>query len=95
MAALLLLKRDEVTDPERRTIRRLALQLLALALLTQLVYPVLYGGLVARPSEAQVLLSITVTALRNLALLGFTIELVVQAWHFLGIRRAVPATADD
>ena len=84
MAALLLLKRDEVTEPERRTIRRLALQLLALALLTQLVYPVLYDGLVDRPSEARVLLSTAVTALRNLALLAFTVELVVQAWRFLG-----------
>lgn len=84
MAALLLLKRDEVTEPERRIIRRLAVQLLVLALLTQLVYPLLYDGLVARPTEARVWLSTTVTALRNLALLAFTIELVVQAWKFLG-----------
>jgi uncharacterized membrane protein (DUF4010 family) len=84
MAALLLLKRDEVTEPERRIIRRLAVQLLVLALLTQLVFPLLYDGLVARPTEARVWLSTTVTALRNLALLAFTIELVVQAWKFLG-----------
>ena len=32
-------------------------------------------------------LATAVTALRNLALLAFTVELVIQAWRFLGVER--------
>ena len=88
MAALLLVKRTEVTERERRTIRRLAAQLLVLALLTQLVYPVLYGGLLREQGQALLILATFVTALRNLGLLAFTVELVIQAWRFLGVKRA-------
>ncbi len=88
MAALLLVKRTEVTERERRTIRRLAAQLLVLALLTQLVYPVLYGGLLREQGQAMLILATFVTALRNLGLLAFTVELVIQAWRFLGVKRA-------
>ena len=88
MAALLLVKRTEVTERERRTIRRLAVQLLVLALLTQLVYPVLYGGLLRDQGQAMLMLATFVTALRNLGLLAFTVELVIQAWRFLGVKRA-------
>jgi hypothetical protein len=87
MAALLLLKRTEVTEPEQRTIRRLAAQLLVLALLTQLVYPALYDGLLSRRGQAMLVVATIVTALRNLALLAFSVELVVQAWRFLGVNR--------
>ncbi len=44
MAALLLLRRDAGTR-SRRVVERLAVHLLVLALLTQLVYPLLYDGL--------------------------------------------------
>ena len=91
MAALLLLKRTEVTEPERRTIRRLAAQLLVIALLTQLVYPALYDGLLGGRGQAMLVAATIVTALRNLALLAFSVELVVQAWRFLGIERTPPA----
>jgi hypothetical protein len=87
MAALLLLKRTEVTEPERRTIRRLAAQLLVLALLTQLVYPALYDGLLGGRGQVMLVVATAVTALRNVALLAFSVELVVQAWRFLGVDR--------
>ncbi len=87
MAALLLLKRTEVTGPERRTIRGLSAQLLVLALLTQLVYPALYDGLLGGRGHVMLVVSTTVTALRNLALLAFSVELVVHAWRFLGVDR--------
>jgi hypothetical protein len=93
MAALLLLKRTEVTEPERRTIRRLAGQLLALALLTQLVYPALYDGLLGRLGEPMLIIATAVTALRNLALLAFTVELVVRAWRFLAVDRTTSPVA--
>ena len=97
MAALLLLKKSEVTEPERRTIRRLAAQLLVLALLTQLVYPALYDGLLGDRGETMLVLATVVTAIRNLALLALTVELVVQAWKFLGVDRSAvqPAVTDS
>ncbi|GAA3620497.1 glycosyltransferase family 87 protein [Microlunatus ginsengisoli] len=88
MAALLLLKRNQVTEPEQRTIRRLAGQLLVLALLTQLVFPLLYNGLLGGGGRPMLVLATAVTALRNLALLAFAVELVIQAWRFLGVDRA-------
>jgi hypothetical protein len=91
MAALLLLKRTDVTEPERRTIRRLAAQLLVLALLTQLVFPALYDGLLGRRGEVMLVVATAVTALRNVALLAFSVELVVQAWRFLGVDRTPQA----
>jgi hypothetical protein len=74
MAAVILLV-PAATEDERRSIRRLALQLLGLALLTHLVYPLLYDGLLGRQGHLMIIVSTTVTALRNLALLLFTIEL--------------------
>ena len=87
MTALLLLKRNQVTEPEQRTIRRLAGQLLVLALLTQLVFPLLYNGLLGGGGRPMLVLATAVTALRNLALLAFAVELVIQAWRFLGVDR--------
>ena len=64
-------------------------QLLGLALLTQLVYPVFYDGLLGRQGEAVLVVATLVTALRNLALLAFTVEVCVLAWRALGASRAV------
>lgn len=81
-AALLLLVRTSPA-PERSVIRSLGWQLLGLALLTQLVYPLLYDGLLGRQGYVMLVLSTVVTALRNLALLVFTIETVRRAWRAL------------
>lgn len=82
MAALLLLRRD-ATRAERSAITRLAGQLLVLALLTHLVYPLLYDGFLGRQGYAMIVISTVVTALRNLALVAFTVEVCRMAWRFL------------
>jgi Glycosyltransferase family 87 len=91
MAALLLLKLDQGSASERRAIGRLSAQLLALALLTQLVYPALYDGLLLRWGETGLVVATAVTAVRNVALVAFAVELVVQAWRFLGARTTADA----
>ena len=87
MAALLLL-RHSASEPERAAVRRLAVQLLLLALLTQLVYPLLYDGLLGFRGPAMVVLATVVTALRNLALVLFTVEVCRLAWVFCSRRGA-------
>ena len=54
------------------------------ALLTHLVYPLLYNGILGRGGTALVVASTVVTALRNLALLLFTVEVCRYAWRALG-----------
>jgi hypothetical protein len=91
LAAVILLA-PAATDAERRAIRRLALQLLGLALLTHLVYPLLYDGLLGRQGYLMIIVSTVVTALRNIALLLFTIELGRLAWKsFAAARQPKPA----
>ncbi len=87
MAALLLLARDG-TLAQRDQLRRLARFLLLLALLTHLVYPLFYDGLLGRSGHPMVVASTVVTALRNLALVVFTVRVVQLAWRWL------PASAD-
>ena len=87
MAALLLLRRDG-SAAERRTVDRLAVHLLVLALLTQLVFPLLYDGLLGFRTPARVVVATLVTALRNVALLVFTVEVYRTAWIFTGRRDA-------
>jgi hypothetical protein len=89
MAALMLL-RSQATPVERSAIFRLAGQLLILALLTQLVYPLLYNGLLGRWGHAGIVLSSLLTALRNLALVAFTVEVCRLAWRHLSPVRAAP-----
>ena len=55
-----------------------------LALLTHLVYPTLYDGLLAREGGAMIVLATVVTAVRNLALVAFTVEVVPAGLAFLG-----------
>lgn len=83
-AAALLLVRSTRDARERAVMTRLAGQLLVLALLTHLVYPLLYNGILGRGGTALVVASTVVTALRNLALLLFTIEVCRYAWRALG-----------
>jgi hypothetical protein len=82
MAALLLLV-DGGSARERSSIRRLAGQLLALALLTHLVYPLLYDGLLGQLGHTMTVVSTVVTAVRNVALVLFAIEVCRMAWRFL------------
>ena len=80
-------------EAERSAIRRLAGQLLVLALLTHLVYPLFYDGLLGRLGHAMIVVSTLVTTLRNLALVLFTVEVCRMAWRFLSSpRTAAPST---
>jgi hypothetical protein len=83
MATLLVFRR-QATPEEGQAIRRIALQLLVLALLTQLVYPVLYPGYIGRQGHAMIIISTIVTTIRNVALVVFTIEVCRMAWRMLG-----------
>ena len=82
--AALLLLRHRATPAERPAIRHTAYALLALALLTHLVYPTLYNGLLGRTGPAMLVIATIVTAVRNLGLLAFTGYVVTRAWRFLG-----------
>ena len=90
-AAAMLLLRREAKSTERRAIFRIALQLLALALLTHLVYPLLYDGLLGTRGHTMIIISTAVTAVRNLALLVFTVEVCAFAWRSL---RFVPQVVE-
>jgi Glycosyltransferase family 87 len=81
MAALLWLSRS-ASSPERAAVRRVAGQLLVLALLTQLVYPLLYDALLGFQGPAWITVATVVTAIRNVALLLFTLEVCGLSWKF-------------
>jgi Glycosyltransferase family 87 len=83
MATLLVFRRQAKPE-EGQAIRRVALKLLVLALLTQLVYPVLYPGYIGRHGHAMIIISTIVTTIRNVALVVFTIEVCRMAWRMLG-----------
>jgi hypothetical protein len=87
-AAALLLSRDSAGPRWHRVLGRLAVQLLVLALLTQLTYPLLYNGLLGRGSATLAVASTVVTALRNLSLLVLTVEVCRYAWVALARARA-------
>jgi hypothetical protein len=86
MAALLILQAG-AADRERAVLRRLAIQLLVLAGLTHLVYPLLYPGLLGRQGTSMIVVSTVVTALRNLALVLLTVEICGLAWRLLSRTR--------
>jgi hypothetical protein len=92
-AAALLLVRDRASTEERLAIRRTAYALLLLALLTHLVYPLLYDGLLGMQGHAMVVLATVVTAVRNLALLAFTGYVGRLTWRFLGAGQRAAAHA--
>lgn len=79
-----LLQLQSYLAPERReALVRLTWQLLALALLTHLVYPAFYDSLLGRHGQGSLLASTTVLLLRNVALVAFTIEVCRIAWVWL------------
>ena len=83
MATLLAFRR-QATPEEDQAIGRIAGQLLVLALLTQLVYPLLYPGYLGRHGHAMIIISTVVTTIRNIALVVFTVEVCRLAWRMLG-----------
>jgi Glycosyltransferase family 87 len=83
MAALLVF-RPQATPHEQAAINRMAGQLLILALLTQLVYPLLYDSYLGWHGQAMIIIATIVTAIRNLALVAFTVEACWLAWRMLG-----------
>jgi len=85
MAGLLVL-RPGATPEERSAINRMAGQLLILALLTQLVYPLFYDSLLGGHGRTMIIISTIVTAIRNLALVAFTVEACWLAWRMLAVR---------
>jgi Glycosyltransferase family 87 len=82
MAGLLVL-RPHASPEEQTQINRMAGQLLVLALLTQLVYPLFYDGYLGRQGGMMIILSTIVTAVRNIALMFFTVESCWLAWRML------------
>jgi hypothetical protein len=82
--AALLAYRAHATADENPAIRRISGQVLILALLTQLVYPLFYDGYLGREGHAMIVISTVVTAIRNVALVVFTIEVCRMAWRLLG-----------
>lgn len=83
MAALLTL-RPQATPHELPAINRMSGQLLILALLTQLVYPLFYDSYLGRHGQPLIIVSTVVTTVRNLALVVFTVEACWLAWRMLG-----------
>src|SRR5215212_632533 len=83
MAALLAF-RPQALPGEQPAINRMAGQLLILALLTQLVYPLLYDSYLGLQGHMMIIIATIVTAIRNLALVAFTVEACWLAWRMLG-----------
>jgi Glycosyltransferase family 87 len=83
MAALLAFRPHAMPD-EQPAINRMAGQLLILALLTQLVYPLFYNSYLGWHGQVMIIISTVVTAIRNLALVAFMVEACWLAWRMLG-----------
>jgi len=84
MAALLAF-RPQALPGEQPAINRMAGQLLILALLTQLVYPLLYDSYLGLQGHVMIIVASIVAAIRNLALVAFTVEACWLAWRTLGV----------
>jgi hypothetical protein len=83
MAAMLAFRRQGGTDGQP-VIGRIARQVLILALLTHLVYPLFYDGYIGRNGHSVIIISTVITAIRNLALVIFTVEVCWLAYRMLG-----------
>ena len=93
--AALLLLRHHATPAERSAIRHTAYALLALALLTHLVYPVLYPSLLGQTGTVLLGVATVVTAGRNLGLLLLTGYVASRAWRFTGAGQRPVADASS
>ncbi len=83
VAAMLLLRPR--AGRERIAVTQTAVQLLILAFLTQLVYPIFYDGLLGRQGHVMVVISTLVTTMRNVALLVFTVQVCRYAWQLMRV----------
>ena len=81
MAALLAYRANATSD-EQPAISRVAGQLI-LALLTSSSI-LFYNSYLGREGHAMIIISTVVTAIRNIALVVFTIEVCRMAWRMLG-----------
>lgn len=95
VAALLLLRDAAASSQLRRWIVRIGVASLVLAGLTQLVYPLLYDGLIARGDHTRLVVATLVTAVRNVCLLGFTVLTLMLAWRATSSSPATPSPAAD
>jgi hypothetical protein len=95
--AALLAYRPQARPDEQPAINRIAGQVLILALLTQLVYPLFYNSYLGREGHAMIIISTIVTTIRNVALVVFTIEVCLMAWRMLGagVRERTALTRRD
>ena len=85
MAALLIMRARDVNG--RVTVfGRFGIQLLVLALITHLVYPITYSGLYGAPHGGLFVISTVLLLIRNLSLLVFTIAVTAVAWRATGPR---------
>ena len=82
-AAVLLLSRSAEGPRWRRVVDRVAVELLVLAVLTHVLYPYFYQGLLGHRSTTLLVVATVVAALRNLALLVVTVEICRYAWSAL------------
>ncbi len=82
-AAALLLIEGRSPSGRPSLVRRMTVQVLILALLTHLVYPLLYTGLEGLGGPVLLVASTVVLVLRNLALLIFTVSACASAWRAL------------
>jgi hypothetical protein len=76
-------------------VRRIAVATLVLALLTHLVYPLLYDSYLGRTNHAGLVAATVVTAVRNLCLLAYTVASVLLAWRATSSSPATPSPAAD
>jgi hypothetical protein len=83
MAALLLM-RSRRPDGKPTMVSRFAIQLLVLALLTHLVYPLTYHGLYDDRYPRLLIISTVLLVIRNLGLLIFTVAVTLAAWRATG-----------
>ena len=95
--AAMLAYRPQATPDEQSAISRIAGHALILALLTQLVYPLFYDSYLGRHGQAMIIVSTVVTAIRNLALVVFTVEVCRLAWRMLaaGVMEGTALTRRD
>lgn len=85
MAALLIMRARDAQG--RLTVfARFGIQLLVLALITHLVYPLTYSGLYGAPHGGLFVVSTILLVIRNLGLLVFTVAVVAVAWRATGPR---------
>jgi hypothetical protein len=78
----------------RGVVRRLGLHLLALAALTQLIFPILYTSLLGRHGPAYLVVATAVLTVRNVLLAWFCMAVWLATWRALDRRRQAQGGPD-